>query len=46
MNLLIMKPELEQEGIKLGQDYPKPLVDHKAVKEIMLCQYLNKYKNN
>lgn len=45
MNLLIMKPELEQEGIKLGQDYPKPLVDHKE-EEIMLCQYLNKYKNN
>ena len=37
--------ELEQEGIKLGQDYPKPLVDHKE-EEIMLCQYLNKYKNN
>ena len=31
--------ELEQEGIKLGQDYPKPLVDHKEARDHVMSVF-------
>ena len=39
MNLFKHEAELEQEGIELGQDYPKPLVDHKEARDHVMSVF-------